>query len=450
MPLPLHQHETLRDDRHADGVVSWKVWRETARRHRVVAEVEVGEAPPWALPDELATWLMKRWPSAGTQVPRSKVMAHLAAVRPPEAAARAMLRRLVATQHLFSYQRLEADGRSFDGEPWYGLGEQGLALLQQRHTTRESALHTWLESWEQGVAVLREQRHLHAYTHLRDFLWQAQVAVRAGDNVVFPNDLWASGGIQLTGTRLALDFLLAVAGLAEVGEPFDWKEIGARYHPCIGASKQFDRQGDRLAALLEAVTGDTAETLGMVSSGRLANLFGAGRLVFEIDFDRQTKPAALPWSISSDEVEAAALIEVPHLIIAVENRAILTKMAQQWWPKRTDTLILVTDGQRRLALERFLQKAKRPLLGWVDWDDAGLSIATHVAACMPQSWWVLPPDGEAPLRVAEWPQWQEAMAAFLADDERVEQEAYLGGQAVWDGLLRQIHSAVNQARSTRA
>lgn len=420
-----------------DGVMTYAIWR-GQRRSRRIAHISSGQLGA-AVPEGLLALLCRTWRSAGSAQAEPDAQTALSSwISQGGGSGASWLTMLLQTGYLVRYQPLAPDGLTPEGTATLYLGLRGVELLRQRRERLDIGHSKWAEVWSDAISALPTDRQATPLLRLQTFLQSAHSAVAAADLLTFPGDSFSPGTHRQQHVQLALDFLAATAARMVSGEVFDWKEIGAHYHPAIGASKQFDAQQARLLELLASVAGIGPAACGLVSLGSLYSLYGAGPLTYSSGGVTRTAPPGQVWSISSDELDLLELAgPQPKAIVLTENRSLLLKMAHTNWPDRRSTLVLGIDGQPREGLLRLLRMLSAPVLTWVDTDAAGLSIGQTLQKTVLHSRWVLPPLDYVPAtEMGDFTQWQTRMEARVRI-RPMEQETTLGGPVTWDHLLMQ-------------
>ncbi|ULO06237.1 DUF2399 domain-containing protein [Paenibacillus sp. 19GGS1-52] len=229
-----------------------------------------------------------------------------------------------------------------------------------------------------------------------------------------------------------LNFLLAFLMISSNKEIFDWKEIGSQYYPGIGGSKSFDAYKLEFLILLETISGQSPETLGMISSGQITSVYFAGDLEGTWSNFRAGPVHALTnISVSQDHYSTRATT-----LWLVENRAVLTRMSvEPYFLQETQSLIICVDGHLRSAHKHFIRELLlnsciNQTIFWSDYDEAGLQIARemlqslmgHAMRCK----WICPDHSI----ITNWPEYQQRMESLL-QYMKLEQEIVLGEAEDW-------------------
>ncbi|GIP44931.1 hypothetical protein J45TS6_33900 [Paenibacillus sp. J45TS6] len=229
-----------------------------------------------------------------------------------------------------------------------------------------------------------------------------------------------------------LNFLLAFLMISSNKEIFDWKEIGAHYYPSIGGSKAFDAYKAEFLIILETISGNAPETLGMISGGQITSIYFAGDLEGKWSTYRAGPVHALTnISVSQDQYSTRATT-----LWLVENRAILTRMsAEPHFLQETNSLIICVDGHLRSAHKHFIRQlllssSIDQTILWSDYDEAGLQIAGEMFQSLRghaiQHKWICPDHSI----ITNWLEYQQSMESLL-QDMKSEQEIVLGVADDW-------------------
>jgi hypothetical protein len=237
---------------------------------------------------------------------------------------------------------------------------------------------------------------------------------------------------SLTKRINGLNFLLAFLMISSNKEIFDWKEIGAHYYPGIGGSKVFDAYKVEFLNIMEMVSGQSLETLGMISGGQITSIYFAGDLEGTWSNFRAGPVHALTnISVSQDHYSTRATT-----LWLVENRAILTRMsAEPHFLQETNSLILCVDGHLRSAHKYFIRQLLlnsriHQTIFWSDYDEAGLQIAGEMLQSLMghavQYKWICPDHSI----ITNWSEYQHSMERLL-QYSKSEQEIVLGEAKDW-------------------
>lgn len=244
--------------------------------------------------------------------------------------------------------------------------------------------------------------------------------------------------------HLALEFLLAVLTVAgrETAGGFEWKELGAAVDSSIGGSKRFDRDRDRLIALVEDIAQVPLYDLGLTSSGSLYSIYVLGDARLSLKHESGT-----PQSLSFSSLHALTNVEAEQLegmsisakrIILTENRALLLKMLKTgWFKKPPGAFVIGTDGRLRLGHRRFLKVLRESAPDtacfiWTDSDSPGLSFAKDLHRIFPDGRIVFI-EGNT-LHCLDY----DGFSAKMLSDPGLlgkEQESFLGGPDDWDRVF---------------
>ncbi|QUL56250.1 DUF2399 domain-containing protein [Paenibacillus tritici] len=230
----------------------------------------------------------------------------------------------------------------------------------------------------------------------------------------------------------SLHFLLAFGMISCTKEIFDWKEIGALYYPGIGGSKAFDPSKIEFLNILETISGQPAEALGMISGGQITPIYFAGTLQGKwSNFQAGPVHALTNISISQDQYSTTATT-----LWLVENRAVLTRMsAEPHFLQETHSMIVCVDGHIRSVHRYFIRQLMNSssigqVILWSDYDEAGLQIAEEMYQSLRghdvRHKWVCPDHSI----ITSWPEYQQRMRDLL-QYMRLEQEIVLGEAEDW-------------------
>lgn len=430
----LRRHEVAHPESSSGPCRGYTIWRETPRRQVRVARVLLGTGSE-PLPEGLEQMLVQWFPAPGSRVAETAAATRLAAwSRQAGATPMALLDRLIGNGYLLRYERLGPDGLSAASPADLYLGSRGEALLAQRRSALDARVQTFLSELSAEVRALPTRAARPGYLQLRRWLEAAVTQLESGAGVTLPGSTepLSAAQAQLQG---ALRFLVAAAARIGSGSPFDWKEIGALYHPGIGASKQFDLHQERLLGWLEAICTVPAEVTGLISLGSLYAVFATGRLQYSAcGRERTLDPGAIA-AICSDELENLTVIRRPAHLVLTENRSLLLKAAHSGWTHQHNVLLLGLDGQPRSGFLRLLKAIGLPPVIWVDADDAGAVIGRVLTEHEIIGRWVLPPLTLTPAsELGDYDTWQVRMGQRL-ELGPTEQEAHLGDPADWRFLL---------------
>lgn len=260
--------------------------------------------------------------------------------------------------------------------------------------------------------------HVSASTH-----WKI---VELAESELFPSG-W-SVGKRIQG----LTFLLAFIMLSSRQEVFDWKEIGAHYYGEIGGSKAFDDYKEEFIRLLEKWSGQSSESLGMISLGKITPLFFAGNLKGQWScYQAGPVHALTDLSIAQDQYSTNATT-----LWLVENRGILTRLsAERSFLQETSSLVICIDGHLRSSHQRFIYQLLQnshihQVILWSDYDQDGLLIAGEmydVVSTYPIMVKWICHDHQV---MKNWSEYKLYMEALL-QEARLEQEQVLGRAEDW-------------------
>ncbi|MFX3634629.1 MAG: DUF2399 domain-containing protein [Candidatus Pristimantibacillus sp.] len=229
-----------------------------------------------------------------------------------------------------------------------------------------------------------------------------------------------------------MDFLLAFFMISSNKEIFDWKEIGATYYPSIGVSKAFDANKEELLNILEKISGQFLEPLGMISGGQITSIYFAGHLKGTwSNFLAGPVHALTNISVADDHYSTEATT-----LWLVENRAVLTRMsAEPYFLQDTNSLIVCVDGHLKSAHKKFIRQLFKTsrinqTIFWSDYDEAGLQISgemfqTLVGYSVLHKW--VCPDHSI---LTNWLEYRRIMGNLL-QHSKSEQELVLGEADDW-------------------
>ncbi|WP_339254553.1 DUF2399 domain-containing protein [Paenibacillus sp. FSL P2-0136] len=246
------------------------------------------------------------------------------------------------------------------------------------------------------------------------------------DQVVFPANWSVSKRIH------SLHFLLAFGMISCTKEIFDWKEIGAQYYPGIGGSKAFDLSKIEFLNMLETLSGQPAEALGMISGGQITPIYFASTLEGKwSNFQAGPVHALTNISVSQDQYSTTATT-----LWLVENRAVLTRMsAEPHFLQETNSMIVCVDGHIRSVHRYFIRQllnnsAIDQVIMWSDYDEAGLQIAREMYQSLSghdvRHKWICPDHSI----LTSWPEYQQRLEDLL-QYTKLEQEIVLGEAEDW-------------------
>lgn len=329
--------------------------------------------------------------------------------------------------------RLKQDGRSVE-RIYYRMGYRLYVYLLNKQLKDSKNFAHQLTQYQSDTAQHMEQitcMRNERLLQLKDLALYLSASLQWSLNdlevqTVFPMNWSTSKRIN------GLNFLLAFLIISSKKEIFDWKEIGAQYYPGIGGSKAFDAYKIEYLNMLEKISGQSVEALGMISSGQITSIYFAGDLQGT-------------WSnFSAGPVHALTNISVFHdhystkatTLWLVENRAILTRMsAEPHFLQDTNSLIIGVDGHLRSAHKHFIRQLLEnsginQAIFWSDYDEAGLQIAREMfqstTGYVVRHKWICPDHSV----ITNWEEYQQSMESLLLN-MKSEQEFVLGEAADW-------------------
>jgi hypothetical protein len=239
-----------------------------------------------------------------------------------------------------------------------------------------------------------------------------------------------------------LRFMAAVLLVSSRLDIFDWKEIGAYFlrsgarHP----SKQFDSRKDRYLQLLrQHLAGGSLNQIGLDTLPEMPVVFFSGDLAICWP-DLPTRVFAhTPWAeaVAGDGVgHAVAIKHSATTVVAVENRAVLRRLARHYAsPNRTDLIFVAYEGQVRTHHLRFLELlavgGARRLIMWGDCDVYALSMLDKLRQ-LPYAVHevIVPPGVRLPFMEG-----RQQLARATETASLYEQERDIGHRSLWERLL---------------
>ena len=223
-----------------------------------------------------------------------------------------------------------------------------------------------------------------------------------------------------------LHFSIGFLQLANTGDLFDFKEIGATLFDQIGGSKVFDREQKEFIAELERVFSLNSADFGLISLGKITPVFFAGELTGTYSHYRQ----GVIHALTDDAILKDTYKTQASIIWLVENRAVLTRMAKETaFLQQTNAFILCLDGQIRSAHKMLIQQliTTQKIMIWTDYDFAGLTIAKHAAHLVNTSYKIIARNQQNFTNIEAYEKW---LLGGLETAEH-EQEQQLGDVEQW-------------------
>ncbi|MBT2291826.1 DUF2399 domain-containing protein [Paenibacillus albidus] len=329
--------------------------------------------------------------------------------------------------------RFKHDGRSVE-RIQYRMGYLLYVYLLNKQMDEQQNFTNQFKQYQSNAARKMEQIK---YLHDERILQLKDLAVYLSGSIQWDlNDLEVQSVFpvnwSLSKRINSLHFLLAFLMISSSKEIFDWKEIGAQYYPGIGGSKTFDAYKLEFLTLLETISGQSLETLGMISGGQITSIYFAGDLEGTwSNFCAGPVHALTNISVSQDHYSTRATT-----LWLVENRSILTRIsAEPHFLQETHSLIICVDGHLRSAHKYFirdllLNSCIKQTIFWSDYDEAGLQIAREMLQSLMghavRHKWICPDHSI----ITNWSEYQQKMESLL-HDMKSEQEIVLGEADDW-------------------
>lgn len=398
-------------DEEGDTLLGYVV-RRTPRTYRRLARllITITIPSPMGQPDEL---LLKQHLS----IHRAKALAF------PQA----KIRQWIYEGWIAQMITLSEDGRTALATNYY----MGPALYQYQIQQE----HLEMEEREDTLHMLQEKLQTYSLPNPLSPLKKYKQKLVAMDLHRFETDLLMFRWSFIKRVRF-LEFFIALLAIRSEKETFDFKEIGAFYYREIGGSKVFDRYRVDFIQLLEAWVGDSIETIGLISQGKIIPIFFSGT----IEGGYATYHAGSLHAITDVALLTDQFTTRSKVLWLVENRAMVTRMnASPTFIKETDSLIMCLDGHIRSAHRKFIHQLMQSesieqVIIWTDYDPSGLVIAEDAYDLLPDSLIVkwISAEGIVYFHLEEYRKWYaEEMRSM-----KREQEEFLGDERIWKKWIK--------------
>lgn len=290
-----------------EGWITVDIFRETAtRKHRVSSYREIEHSEPLMIED-LKTHLFSYFINRKRYVFKD-ISSHFitSTSRQYNLSPQQVMGQYIDAGYLGKETTFQRDGLTV-ADTRYGLTSRALHEVKQLKEALVHKNNDWIEEMKGELNSLRElfrNEYTVEQQQLMDFVaTRLKECQEEGKSHLCPTLSWNYSRDSKPGYyQKAIEFILSLLHCMYKAEVFDWKEIGSRLNPSIGASKQFDPIKDHLLNFLEQITQKEPEQLGIISLGSLYSVYISGSMAFETNHYSQ--------AMSGDSVHCLSNIQI--------------------------------------------------------------------------------------------------------------------------------------------